>query len=119
MANEISARVRLTASKNGAIVACDETITFDMAGNETLDATQLIGTAAEALTFGEMANAGTLAVKNLDATNYVELSMASDATNPFAKLKPGRWCLVPASAATYYAKANTAACRIRKVAVEL
>ncbi len=126
MASEIKDSFSVTATKNNVKVDVAVSQSFDMAGNELMKETQVIGTAAEAITTGEMATPGRLFIQNLDQTNYVEISMASDATNPFARLlpgsggNPGGWLYIEgAAAATYYAKAHTASVRIAKLAIEL
>ncbi len=120
MANEILYTLIINATKNGAKLATISTTgtagTKSMAGNDSESGTQLITTSAGAVTIGSVAIAGALIYfKNLDPTNFVVLSMASDATNPFATLKPGdeHFSRGPATG-TIYAKADTASVRILK-----
>lgn len=117
MANEITAAAQLTFSKGGVKAQQNVTVTLTMAGTEGGTETQVIGTSAEALTFGESSGSSgpLLFVQNLDGTNYVEIAMDASVATPFAKLKAGDPpLLLPASAATIYAKANTAPVRIIK-----
>lgn len=108
--------LKFAAVKNGAILADVREIDteFDLTGDDALGGTQIIGTATEALTLNDVAIANAhIFVKNIDATNFVVLSMANDASNPFAKLTPGQYCyLRGAASGTYYAKADTADVRI-------
>lgn len=85
-----------------------------------LKCVQLIGTSEEAITLPEGGAPGYALFKNLDATNYIELRVAtagakfaklradtnSDGTGGFALLELGSGAQVP------YAIANTAACRM-------
>ncbi len=67
-----------------------------------------------AIPLGSLASFDLLAVKNTDATNYVELATANDGSAIFAKLTAGRFSFVACNpSATYYVKANTASCVIQ------
>jgi hypothetical protein len=70
------------------------------------------------LNLGSMGTLGYIFVKNLDSTNFVQLSL-NDFTQIFAKLRPGEFCLFPANQNTIYAKANTNPCDVLVCAVEL
>jgi hypothetical protein len=75
---------------------------------------QLIGTAAEAITFGAVATPGYVYIKNKDVTNYIDLSQ-DNATSVFVqRLMPGEFVVLKPTAATIYAKAHTASCKIDK-----
>lgn len=109
MANEINVSVSLTASKGGAAIQSTGSRTADMAGVEMITNVQAVGTAAEAIVVGDIGTPGYCLLKNLDATNYVEIALDSGVTTQvFAKLMPGDVALFPAKTATMYAKANTA-----------
>lgn len=88
-----------------------------MTGAEGASETQVITTAAGAVTMGAVAIASAwVYIKNIDATNFVVLSMASDATNPFCKLAASQEAFFRGPATgTIYAKADTASVRIQKV----
>ena len=118
MANEITARASLSVAKNAAAVANDFTITATLAGTKFFSNIQNIGTTAEALDFNDLATANLLLVKNLDATNYVEIALDSGLTYKFAKLPPGEFLLLRPTTATLYAKANTAAVNVLVLASE-
>lgn len=121
MANEINAACSLTASKGGATVTASGTKTADMAGDQMITNVQAVGTSSETLQLGDVTTLGYLMIKNLDATNYVEV--ASDtgfgASTIVSKLLAGDIILLKAPVATLYVKANTAACNIAVTAVEL
>src|SRR5687768_2756767 len=119
MANEISATVSLSASKNGAAIASGQlSAVDDMAGDQMITNVQIVGTAAEALNLGDVSTIGYTVLKNMDSTNYVEISLISDGTTPFAKLLAGDIALIPMSTATVYAKANTAPINLLVCSVE-
>lgn len=124
MANEISYSVSFTATKGGASVSTGTwSDTVDMAGADMISATQNIGTSDEALDFGDITSpAGRVAIKNLDATNYVELSLATGGSfdgSRFAKIGPGEAIIYcPAVSGTIYAQADTASCLVQVVACE-
>lgn len=120
MANEITQTVGLKVLKNSSgfdsgVVTKQVTMT----GNEFIDKTQLIGTTAEAITFGDITGApGQLMVKNLDSANFVRLSLGDDA-NYFAKIRAGHAAVFEPASATMYAKADTASVRIQIRAIEV
>ena len=72
---------------------------------------QSIGTSEEAINLGDISTPRWCFLKNLDATNYVEIKVATGGAI-FAKLLPGEACLLPlgSGATAPYAIANTAAC---------
>jgi hypothetical protein len=120
MANEVSFSGQFLASKNGATVTASMQKVLTMAGDDLVQATQVIGTSAEVLDFGEIAGApGYVVVQNLDAANFVELATDAGMANKFAKLLAGEWAGFPPSSATIYAKADTAAVRVLVVASEV
>lgn len=118
MASEITFKIQLSASKGGAQVTLAKNLTLTMAGTEMDQGTQVIGTSAELVTFGEVATTGFLMCFNMDATNYVEFSVDASVATPFSRLNPGEGLLVPVSAVAIYAKAHTASVRIAKVSVD-
>jgi hypothetical protein len=119
MANEINLQVNLSANKNGALISQNLQKQADMAGDEMVQVVQIIGTSAEALSVIDVTTIGYVLVKNLDTTNYVELSTDNANANKFAKLLPGDLTLIKAASATIYATANTASCKMLVIAIEL
>jgi hypothetical protein len=119
MANEVSITVNLVARKGGAVVNPGAQVkSLTMAGDDTLQATQLIGfAAAELIALGEITGApAALMLTNLDATNFVLVGFTNPPTE--MKLLPGVSMLISPAGATIYAKADTAACRVLVAAVE-
>ena len=85
--------------------------TIDVAGSRFVHQVQLIGTAEEAISLGELASLGVAAFKNLDETNYIEIRVATGGVK-FLKLLPGEvWpCRLGSGVTAPFAIANTAAC---------
>lgn len=114
MANEISASVNLQVSIAGVGSASGASAqSYNSTTGVFYDATVSLSTSATAVAIGGV-TASTqqfLYIRNQDPTNYVEISMVSDGTVPFARLKPGEQMLIPmVPSATYYSKAHTGAC---------
>jgi len=83
-----------------------------MTGTHMDAPTQSIGTSNEALDFNTTDITGdvNLAVKNLDASNYVEIFKDSGNSHLLSKLLPGQACmLMNVPSASLYGRANTAA----------
>lgn len=120
MANEITASASLSASKNSASISFTASKTFDMSNDDMLQTTQIVGAVAEALDLGEItAPAAYILVRNLDPTNFMVLSLESDGTSPFSKIRPGHFALFPPpESGTIYAMADTAPTRIATCACE-
>lgn len=111
MANEISTTANFTAIKGGATINVSASKSITMSGSDMVQATQNIGTSAEALDFGDITGTPAFCiVKNLDSTNYIELATDSGMVNKFAKILAGQWAAFPPSSGTIYAQANTASC---------
>ena len=90
-----------------------------MTGDDILQGTQLIGTSAELVSFGEIAGAPAMVlIQNLDANNFVEIGGDAGLTVFKLKILAGKSMLISPSSGTVYAKADTAAVRIFLVAAE-
>jgi hypothetical protein len=120
MANEITIAASLLASKGGASVNTGSQLkALTMTGGDMYQATQNIDTTYEALVFGDITQpAGQMFIRNLDATNYIELALDTAFTNKICKIRPGCFAIFEPTAAILYAKANTAACDVMVAAVE-
>jgi len=120
MANEIIQNVTVQVSKNGASATFISNKRLDMTGNDFANQTQLIGTTAETIDLGDLSAApGNLAIKNLDATNFVEIGGDSGLTVFKIKIRPGESNLISPTSATLYAKADTASVRIAILAIDV
>jgi hypothetical protein len=73
-----------------------------------------VGTTEEAIPLGEVSSLGYAVFKNLDSTNYVELRMASGASNDHIKIAAGEACCFRfgSDVSAPYLIANTAACQV-------
>ena len=124
MANELKFTApRATFNKAGAATVDwnPGDISVTVTNSKVAHVVQNIGTTAEALVLGDIAaaNNGYVCLRNLDPTNYVDLSLINDGSTPFARLNPGEFAVFRLTAsATYYAKAHTAAINLEVVAVE-
>ena len=120
MANEIYTSISYKARKNGADISISSAHNVTMTGDDMINTTQVIGTTAELVGFGEITGApGEVVIKNLDATNFIELGGDSGLTVFKTKLLPGRSTIFQPSSATLYAKADTASVRIQILANEI
>lgn len=116
MADEIRTSISFSAAKGGASIATGTLAdTADMSGVDMGTVTQSIGTTNEALDVpADVSGDVWLVVKNLDATNYVEIFKDSGSSHLLSKLNPGEACQltrVPANA--LFGRANTAAVQIQ------
>lgn len=118
MANEISLSINLTSDKGGASATGTLSLTQDMAGDNFIHNVQTIGTANEAVTLGDVAPGGWQFFKNLDTVNYVEIFLDNANAQLVARLLPGE-AAVFKPAAGVYGRANTAACNVLVLVVEL
>jgi len=115
MSNEISMSVSLTFNKGGASVSRVVSGQVDVTGDALTHEVQEIGTSEEALAEGaDLGTPGLVYIKNLDATNYVEVGITGQYS---IKLKAGEFAIYRAAAAQY-AKANTAACKVEYIIIE-
>ena len=109
MASEISVTATLRVSKGGASIAPTKTKVFDMGGDYLTDNVQKIGTATEAIEFGDVSLVGGYVyIHNLDTVKTVTISLA--ATNPmvvsFITLQPDGIAIFPCTTLTMYAAAS-------------
>ena len=106
----------LSFLKGSAGVNKSSNIEVDVAGDSYVSAVQEIGTAEEVLVEPDaLGTPGYVFVKNLDGSNYVEVGLTGSYT---IKLLAGQMAVFPAAAAIY-AKANSAACNLDYIIIEL
>jgi hypothetical protein len=114
MANEITLTARMDIVNGyyapGAISVNSLQVTQAAVG--AVEGIQNIGTSEETLGVGGLSTRGWLYIRNLDATNYVQLGFATGAYG--CRLKAGEFALFRAEAAAdIYLKANTAAVNVQ------
>jgi hypothetical protein len=122
MANEKTATLSYTVSKNGQTIALSiANAVSDMTGNQMTATTQTIGfAAAEAIVLTELANCAELMIKNIDATNFVYVDGVNTMDSAMKqKLLPGEAIFLRPTGTTFYAQADTGAVDIALVAAEL
>ena len=115
MASELTKSTTLRYSKGGAVASVDDSVTVDITTGRKTEVTQVVGTTEESLALVDVSSVEELFIKNLDATNYVEIGTVSGAYP--IKLKPGRSCSFPPNQNALYLKANTSACLVHIVAL--
>ena len=119
MADIINNSLTFNADKNGAKIEFANSFKLVQAGDEFLSTTQVIGTSAETLNLGDITGApGAVVIKNLDATNFVEIGGDSGLTVFKLKILPGQHAAFQPTSATIYAEADTADVRIQILATE-
>lgn len=118
MSNELTVTMSIRFSKGGAKYQKTFTDTIDVTGDAFTSGVQAIGTSEEEVAQGaDLGTPGWVWIKNLDSTNYVEIGSTTGVYD--IKLLAGEGCLYRHNSATVYAKANTAACNIEYVIIEL
>lgn len=111
-----SISLNIADSSTGLSGNFSASLTETLSGTDWLVQPQTATTSWAALNIGFCASADLLAVRNLDAANFVQLSLDNTGTKIFAKLKGisggGRFCFIPIDpTATIYIKADTASCQ--------
>lgn len=122
MADEIELSFRFQVDKDDIQIDEARSNVIDMSGTHPFEIKQDIGFAThEALAIpSDVASLGVTMFENCDATNYVEIGVVVSATfYPSMRLLAGEAFPMRLSpAVTYYAKANTAAVKLRVRGVE-
>jgi hypothetical protein len=117
MANEISISASVSASKNGLTMSQSGSKTVDMAGDDMIQSTQVVGITAEAIGFGEITGAPSVVqLRNVETVNFVLYGPSNPPTE--FKLPAGHVALFQPSAATLYAIASPGTARILVFATE-
>lgn len=121
MANEIAFSASLAITKNNLTASGNGSKSVTLANDAYSSGVQSIGNTTEAIALGDAANPGYLYVKNLDATNFIEIGLTSPVTsgNAMIKLLPGEFAFLPTRQTTIYALADTATCLMHVVVTEL
>lgn len=121
MANEIQISASLAVNRSGATFTGIGSSNITQAGTPSIANTQVIGTTTEALVIGDVTAVGYWFLKNLDASNYIEVGLLTPVTSAdaFITLLPGECALIPSRLETFYAKANSAPLNLLVVAASL
>lgn len=121
MSDELTLRAALEFTKGTVTKGLSiNPTTFDVAGSLGIENIQSIGFATdEAVNVGDIAAGGYFMIRNLDATNFVELRPGTGLAD-LIQLKPGDFCIFRlATDAALWAQADTAAAKIEVVAIDL
>ena len=121
MANTIRLQSTLTFKDGTGSQSLGGDFTVDQVGSHATEEIQDIGTTTEALDVGsDIGTIGFLLVRNLDATNFVEIGTDTPLTQVVAHIKAGETVPIkPHAGDTLYAKADTASVKIKFLAIEL
>lgn len=122
MANEASIVTMATFAKgNVSSIARGSTTAFTItvSGAKYHQGVQNIGTSEEQISFGDITNPGMCWLKNLDATNYVEIRSGTGAAD-LMKLAAGQVAvfMFAADCTAPYALANTSSVNLEILLVE-
>jgi len=118
MSNELTLRVSLSFSKGDAEVQRSKGISVDVTGDAFTHEVQSVGTTEEQLAQGaDLGTPGYVLILNLDSTNYVEVGSTTGVYD--IKLLAGEFACYRHNSATVYAKANTSACLVEYIIIEL
>lgn len=115
MANELTISASLNYSKSGVVDGMAKGgLQRTVTGTRYVKNVQLIGTSEEAINIAELGSLGYAMFENLDATNYIEIRVATSGAKAI-KLLPGDVaCFRFGSGAQVpYAISDTAACYMR------
>ena len=125
MANEVTVSASLKFVKNGITRLRESgSLQFDVAGTNSLEHVQSIPTAGAAITLGGITVGGYCFMKNLDATNFIEVAFStttSDASEHVIKLIPGDIALfrIHPEMTAPFAQSDTASCDLLVMMVDL
>ena len=117
MANELTLTASMLFDKGGVTPKLTASIQATITGDAYTRGVQTVGTTEEELVQGaDLGTPGFVMIKNLDATNYVEIGATTGVYG--IKLKAGEFALYRHNSATVFAKANTTACNVEFFIVE-
>ena len=116
MANEITVSATLRYAKAKAAASLATSFTASQTGDKYEAGIQQIGTTEEAVQQGDIGTICYIAVRNMDATNYVEFGAVT--AQYTVKLLPGEGAVVPWKRSALLAKANTAAVEVEYLLIE-
>lgn len=115
MANEISITVNAAISTNGQGASGNTTYRADLAA-QFIGEEQTVATSAATLALGSVASPSFVYVRNLDATNYLQVDSANTFDKFPQKIQPGAALLLFPETGTIYAKANVASVQVFVIA---
>lgn len=118
MADEIRISASIQATKGTLKVEnTAKTFTADLTGTDYCAGTQIIGTAEEAVTVGEVGTPGWCYLENLDATDSITVVFVTGQTNGIL-LAPGESALFKKSGTGLFAFSSANTPTLKKVIIE-
>lgn len=118
MANEATVTTSLQFAKgNVDLTLSDAASPFDVAGTRYIRGVQDVGTSEEALDMGDLTDPGWCYMRNLDASNYVEIYAATGET-ALMRLNAGEHACFRMVATAPFVKADTGSCDLEYMIVQ-
>lgn len=122
MANETNTNLTFSCTKDGSTISAQVSMAETLVGSGKFSEEQTVGTSTEELTFPtDLRTEGItrITLKNIDATNFVKVGLNTPLTQVAFILAPGQMVSFKPydDDPTYYALADTAACKVQKMAV--
>ena len=117
MANEIQVSSTLRYSSSPASASLATSYFADQTGSKYQAGVQAVGTSEESLDKNDVVTIGYLAVRNMSATNFVQLGITTGVYT--IKLFPGKGCVIPWNGQYTYIKADTSSCDVEYLMTEL
>jgi hypothetical protein len=121
MANEVTVSASLSVTESSITKTMAESaVNFDLVNvtpTKFVEGLQEIGTSEEAIDMGDITAPGWCFMKNIDATNFIEIYSATAETAMF-KLLPGEFFVGKLSATAPFAKADVAICHLQYLIYE-
>src|SRR5947207_780380 len=114
---DITVSMTLRYAKNKASASLSGGFGASQAGDKYEAGVQSIGTTEESLQKGDVGTIGWLAIRNMDATNYVEFGSTTGVYS--ITLLPGEAVCTRWNHTGVFSKANTAAVEVEYLAIEL
>jgi hypothetical protein len=110
MSDGLTLLAKLTNIKDGVTTLQNFTDTFTITNSPIVSAIQSIPTSWTAINLGSVTSLGYIIYKNLNDTNYLELSADSGGANPLVKAKALDFGMFRLTGSTLFARSNTTAC---------
>jgi len=117
MANELKLNVSLEYAQDGiSVISNPSRVQIDTVGGRATKLVQTIGTVEETLILGDVAAVRMLLIRNLDATNFIELGVATGVYG--VRVRAGNFALYNPNGTTVFARANTASVKVEFTAID-
>jgi hypothetical protein len=119
MATEKRLTLKFAINKGGLDPVLEATRTEDFTGKNYQAYVKTVTTSWTAIDVSMLGSVDLIAIRNTDATNFIQVALDNAGAKIFAKITAGRGMfLCGESTATYYYKADTASCDVEVLACE-